>query len=249
MSILQLDNLSYAYDGKTQVLKDLSYTFEKGKIYAIVGRSGAGKTTLLSLLSGLTDPTGGKILFDGKDVRGIDRYQYRSRYVGVVFQGFNLLPQLNAVENVELSMDIAGVKMKDKNKYAMELLDKVELDESKAKRRILKLSGGEQQRVAIARALSYGPSIILADEPTGNLDMETQQQVLDIFYRLAHEENKCIIIVTHSPEVAHDADVVYELTAIKPLRKRVHKKPQSPVEESTIFTHGEESTIFTDQRE
>lgn len=236
MSILQLEHLSYAYDGSTQVLKDLSYTFEKGKIYAIVGRSGAGKTTLLSLLSGLTVPTGGKILFDGKDVHGIDRYRYRSRCVGVVFQGFNLLPQLNAVENVELSMEIAGVKRKDKSEYAMELLDKVELDESKARRRVLKLSGGEQQRVAIARALSYAPDIILADEPTGNLDMETQQQVMDIFYRLAHEENKCIIIVTHSPEVAHDADVVYELTAIKPLRKRKSKQPEAPVQDSTIFT-------------
>lgn len=243
MSILQLEDLSYAYDGRTQVLKNLSYSFEKGKIYAIVGRSGAGKTTLLSLLSGLTDPTGGKILFDGNDVRGIDRYLYRSRYVGVVFQGFNLLPQLNAVENVELSMDIAGVKMKNKRAYATELLDKVEVDESKAGRRILKLSGGEQQRVAIARALSYNPDIILADEPTGNLDLETQQQVMDIFFRLAREENKCIIIVTHSPEVARDADVVYELTALKPMRKRARPRPEpaAPADpgESTIFTHGE----------
>ena len=154
MSVLALKDLSYTYDGVHPIFSNINYTFEKGKIYAIVGRSGAGKTTLLSLLSGLTDPTGGKILFDDKDVRTIDRYQYRSRYVGVVFQGFNLLPQLTAAENVELSMDIAGVKHKSKRQYTMELLEKVELDETKANRRVLKLSGGEQQRVAIARALS-----------------------------------------------------------------------------------------------
>ncbi|MEE8705245.1 MAG: ABC transporter ATP-binding protein [Oscillospiraceae bacterium] len=215
MSILELKNLSYSYDGIHPILKDITYTFEQGKVYAIMGKSGAGKTTLLSLLSGLAKPTSGTILFQNKDITTIDRYHYRSKYVGVVFQGFNLLPQLTAVENVELSMDISGMKIKDRCEVAMNLLDKVELDEVKANRRVLKLSGGEQQRVAIARALSYNPDILLADEPTGNLDGETQNAVMNIFLRLAQQENKCVIIVTHSPEVARQADIVYELKSAK----------------------------------
>ena len=215
MSILELKNLSYSYDGIHPILKDITYTFEQGKVYAIMGKSGAGKTTLLSLLSGLAKPTSGTILFLDKDITTIDRYHYLSKYVGVVFQGFNLLPQLTAVENVELSMDISGMKIKDRCEVAMNLLDKVELDEVKANRRVLKLSGGEQQRVAIARALSYNPDILLADEPTGNLDGETQDAVMNIFLRLAQEENKCVIIVTHSPEVARQADIVYELKTAK----------------------------------
>ncbi|MCL1789585.1 MAG: ABC transporter ATP-binding protein [Oscillospiraceae bacterium] len=219
MSILRLENIGYSYDGREKVLDSLSYDFEKGKVYAIVGRSGAGKTTLLSLLSGLTSPTDGKILFDEKDVNKIDRYKYRSRYVGVVFQQFNLLPHLNAVENVELSMRASGKKIHDKRKQALALLDKVNLDETLAKRRILKLSGGEQQRVAIARALSFNPDIILADEPTGNLDLSTQDEVMDIFKRLSHEEHKCVIIVSHSPEVASQADEVYELASLRGKKK------------------------------
>lgn len=213
--ILELQNVSYTYDGRTKVLQNISFCFDTGKVYAIVGRSGAGKTTLLSLLSGLTSPTEGKILFDEQDVKTIDRYHYRSQYVGVIFQQFNLLPHLTAVENVELSMRASGKKIADKHGLAIELLSKVGLDEVLAKRRILKLSGGEQQRVAIARALSYGPSIILADEPTGNLDLATQEEVMDIFLRLAHEENKCVILVTHSPDVANTVDEVYELSAFK----------------------------------
>lgn len=222
MSILSLQNVGFSYNKSTKVLQGISYEFEKGRVYAIVGRSGAGKTTLLSLLSGLASPTEGSILFEGKDVKKIDRYQYRSRYVGVVFQQFNLLPHLTAVENVELSMRASGKKINNKRKHATELLDKVELDEDLAKRRILKLSGGEQQRVAIARALSYDPDIILADEPTGNLDLTTQEEIMDIFQHLAKEENKCIIIVSHSPEVANSVDEVYELA---PLKENRRKKP------------------------
>lgn len=217
MSILTLQNIGFSYEKGKKILSDINYNFEKGKVYAIVGRSGAGKTTLLSLLSGLTSPTEGTILFEDKDIKDIDRYKYRSRYVGVVFQQFNLIPHLNAVENVELSMRASGKKIKNKRDKAMQLLNKVSLDENLSKRRILKLSGGEQQRVAIARALSYEPDILLADEPTGNLDMNTQDEIMDIFLNLAHKENKCVIVVTHSPEVANAADEIYELT---PLRKR-----------------------------
>jgi putative ABC transport system ATP-binding protein len=224
MSILKLQNISYSYDGRTRVLDRLNYEFEKGKVYAIVGRSGAGKTTLLSLLSGLASPTEGTILFDGSDIQKIDRYEYRSRYVGVVFQQFNLLPYLNAVENVELSMQASGKNIPDKRKRATELLDKVGLDETLAKRRILKLSGGEQQRVAVARALSFDPDILLADEPTGNLDITTQEEVMNIFKRLAHEENKCVIIVSHSPEVAASSDEVYELASLRTSKKQESNK-------------------------
>ncbi len=136
---------------------------------------------------------------------------YRNTDIGIVFQSYNLLPHLNALENIVLSMDISKVKVKNKKSKAIELMKSVGLNESLAKRRVLKLSGGEQQRVAIARSLSYNPKIILADEPTGNLDKETEDEILDIFARLAHEENKCVIIVTHSPNVCNRVDEIYEL--------------------------------------
>lgn len=212
MCKLRLENVCYKYENsRKMVLQDISYEFEKGNIYAIVGKSGAGKTTLLSLLSGLTKPTSGKIYLDGDDTQKKDMYTYRSQDVGVIFQSFNLLPKLTAIENVILSMDVSGKKFDNKKKAAMELLEKVGLDEEEAHRRILKLSGGQQQRVAIARALSYDPEIILADEPTGNLDGETQDDIMGIFAKLAKDENKCVIIVTHSTEVMEKADIVYEL--------------------------------------
>lgn len=212
MSILSIEHLSYSYDnGKTPVLKDINFEFEKGKIYAIVGRSGAGKTTLLSLISGLDNSTEGKILYDGKDISKIDREKYRSQNIGVVFQSFNLLPHLTALENVILSIDVSGIKVEDKKKLALQMLKKVELNEDKANRRVLKLSGGEQQRVAIARALSYNPEIIIADEPTGNLDGETELGVMNILKGLASNDDKCVVIVTHSPTVYQNVDIVYEL--------------------------------------
>ena len=210
-NILELNGLKYSYTKSTpNVIDNLSLSFESGKIYAVMGKSGTGKTTLLSLLSGLAKPTDGKILFKGKDISKIDRYKYRSNLVGVVFQSFNLLPYLSATENVMLSMDISGIKIKNKKEYAKEILKKVKLEESELDRGILKLSGGQQQRVAIARALSYNPEIILADEPTGNLDSETEEEIMSILRMLA-DEGKCVIVVTHSSEVAKKADTVYEL--------------------------------------
>ncbi len=212
MTTLKLSDVSYRYDKSSKnVLNNVNMEFESGKIYTIVGKSGAGKTTLLSVLSSLARPTGGEILLNGENVADIDRYKFRSKYVGVIFQSYNLLSHLNAVENVVLSMDISGKKFdRPKKEIAFELLEKVGLDASEAKRRVLKLSGGQQQRVAIARALSYDPDIILADEPTGNLDGETQDEIIKIFRMLA-DEGKCVIIVTHSPEVASASDVTYEL--------------------------------------
>jgi len=219
MSLLQLENVGYTYDGRVEVLRDLNMAFEKGRVYGITGRSGAGKTTLLSLLSGLAAPKAGRILYNGKDIAEIDKYDYRSRYIGVVFQGYNLLPHLTAVENVVLSMDISRKKEPEARKKALDLLDRVGLDEFLANRYILKLSGGEQQRVAIARALSFGPDIIVADEPTGNLDVNTQADVIDIFKELAHEEGKCVIVVTHSPEVANEMDELMPLAPLQSARR------------------------------
>ena len=213
MSLLKLDNISYHYDkSKVMVLNNLNMEFDAGKIYTIVGKSGAGKTTLLSVLSSLAAPTDGKIFLNGEDITRSDKYEFRSKHVGVIFQNFNLLTHLTALENVVLSMDISGKKFnRPKKEIALELLRKVGLSEDETTRRVLKLSGGQQQRVAIARALSYDPSIILADEPTGNLDTETQNEIIGIFRMLA-DEGKCVIIVTHSPEVAAASDKTYRLT-------------------------------------
>lgn len=209
MAILELDNVCFSY-GKTRVLNEISYTFDTGSVYSIVGKSGAGKTTLLSILSGLAAPTSGNIRYQGKDMKSINPYTFRSKYVGVVFQSFNLLTKLTALENVILSMDISGKKMKGKKERAYALLESVGLSRDEANRRVLKLSGGQQQRVAIARALSYEPDIILADEPTGNLDGETQDEILAILRELANQ-GKCVILVTHSPAVAEQSDYVYTL--------------------------------------
>lgn len=213
MSFLKLENICFSY-GNVSVLKDISFEFEKGKMYCITGKSGAGKTTLLSVLSGLAAPTNGEIYFDGKDIAKIDKYKFRSRYIGVVFQSFNLITKFTALENVMLSMDIAGIKGSDKKAKAMELLKSVGLEEDEANRRVLLLSGGQQQRVAIARALSYNPDIILADEPTGNLDGETQDEIMEILKDLTNS-GKCVIIVSHSPQVAEVCDEIYDLKRTK----------------------------------
>lgn len=218
MSILSLRNISFSYD-RTPVLQDISYEFEKGKMYCIIGKSGAGKTTLLSLLSGLATPNNGDIVYDGKSISKIDKYIFRSKYIGVVFQNFNLITKYTALENVILSMDVANYKTKNKRARALELLYDVGLDEDEANRRVLKLSGGQQQRVAIARALSYDPDIILADEPTGNLDRDTQKEIMEIFRELA-DQGKCVILVSHSSDVAAMCDERYELKKISGKNKK-----------------------------
>lgn len=230
MSILSIEGLGYAYDnGRVPVLKNLNMTFEKGTTYAIVGKSGAGKTTLLSILSGLENAQSGAVLFNGADISKMNKEKYRSQQVGIVFQSFNLLPHLTALENVILSMDIAGVKVKDKKAAALDILDRVGLSEEMADRRVLKLSGGEQQRVAIARVLSYNPDVILADEPTGNLDNQTEEEVVDILKDLAAEDGKCVIIVTHSPSVSQRVDVIYQLNS---LQKHKSKKSKTELTEA-----------------
>ena len=212
--LLSIQNASYQYsdaEADEYALRDVNYDFEKGKIYAIRGRSGTGKTTLLSLISGLERCTEGSIIFDGKDLKNLNLDTYRNSQIGIVFQSYNLLPYMTASENIILSMDASGEKIDNKKERAKELMKSVGLKSSYADRRVLRLSGGEQQRVAIARSLSYNPKMIVADEPTGNLDKQTEKEILDIFKKLAHEEGKCVIIVTHSPNVCDIVDVVYDL--------------------------------------
>ncbi|MGI6722207.1 MAG: ABC transporter ATP-binding protein [Anaerovoracaceae bacterium] len=215
MSILQIENLTFSYNqASVEIFHDLNLTFEAGRVYAIRGRSGAGKTTLLSLLSALVKPSGGRILVRGNDISRMYTYRYRCSEVGIVFQSYNLFPKMDAVENVVLSMDISGHRYADKKAAATDLLKSMGLDEQDLERPVLKLSGGQQQRVAIARALSYEPAILLADEPTGNLDKDTEHEIMNLFREQAHEKNKCVIIVTHSDSVAGAADKVIDLQAL-----------------------------------
>lgn len=214
MSLLKLENVSYRYSDALKddyVFKNINYEFNEGKVYAIKGKSGSGKTTLLSLLSGLETNYGGNITYNGKDLKKQDLDKYRSSDIGIIFQSYNLLPHLTAMENIILSMDISNVDVTDKSEKAIELMKSVGLKESQKDRRVLKLSGGEQQRVAIARSLSYNPRMILADEPTGNLDKETENEILKIFKNLAEKKNKCVIIVTHSENVCKNADKIFDL--------------------------------------
>ena len=210
MSILTLNNVTYKYDGTNKnVLKGVSASFEAGKVYAIVGKSGSGKSTLLSLIAGLDVCTDGKILHGENDLKKIDRDEYRAKGIGVVFQAFNLITNSTAIDNIVLSMQISGSGERNKKAFAYELLLKVGIDKETAARKVLKLSGGEQQRVGIARALAHNPDIIIADEPTGNLDTDTENDVLKILTSLGHSEGKCVIIVTHSKKVSSIADEVW----------------------------------------
>lgn len=212
MTVLSIKDVSYAYKGNEKsVLHHISADFENGKVFAIVGESGSGKTTLLSLLAGLTSPSSGVIACNGQDIKSMDKDHYRSNKIGVIFQSYNLLLADTAVENVILSIHLSGNKDRNKSRLAYELLAKVGINKDKADRKVLKLSGGEQQRVAIARSLSYNPNLIIADEPTGNLDEKNAKGIMDILRNVAHSEGKCVIIVTHSAAVTQFADVVMEL--------------------------------------
>ena len=206
---LTIEHLSYSYqngDQTQQVLDDVNATFEAGKVYAIVGESGSGKTTLLSLISALDKLQSGDIRYNHKSLKKISGQEFRLKYVNIVFQQYNLIKYMTAAKNVEVASAFDNRKA-DPNKY----LKKVGITEAEGKRLVGKLSGGQQQRVAIARALASNSPIIMADEPTGNLDEETEAKIIDIFRALAHEDDKIVIIVTHSRRVADRADKVLTL--------------------------------------
>ena len=212
MSILKIQDLAYTYKSKYQTvkaLKGITYEFEAGRFYALIGRPGSGKTTLLSLLAALDLPTGGQVVYDGKTTADIDRDGYHRDTVAVIYQSYNLLPLLSVVENVTFPMELK--KVPHARKIAEEKLRAVGLDESYFKRLPAMLSGGEQQRVAIARALASDAKIILADEPTGNLDTENSEMVIDLLQKLAHEEGCCVIVVTHDLSIADKADEVLRM--------------------------------------
>ena len=217
---LSVKNLEYYYvdgDHNRYIFKDLNVTFKSGIFYTIVGESGSGKSTLLSLLGALDRPKGGDVLLDGKSIYE-DMDEYRKTSLGFVFQNYNLIPYLNAVENIELALDIA--KSKRSRKDILALLKTVGIDESKTKRVITRLSGGEVQRIALARAISANPPLILADEPTGNLDEDTSDRIVELFIKLAHRFDKCIIVVTHNKHIAKVSDIIYEVdTKNKNLRE------------------------------
>ncbi|TQR42781.1 ABC transporter ATP-binding protein [Paenibacillus popilliae] len=208
-AILQFQNLNYHYKSnnkKYTILDNVNFSFQAGHFYTILGPSGSGKTTTLSLASGLDIPRSGSVLFKGTDIRKIGLDSYRNKHVSIIFQSYNLITYMTALQNVVTAMEITGVDVKDKNGRALELLKKVGLSEIEAKRKVLQLSGGQQQRVAIARALSCNVDLLIADEPTGNLDQATAFDIIELFKELAHKENKCIIVVTHSPDVARQSD-------------------------------------------
>jgi len=208
-----MNNVSFSYPGATRkVLSDVNAEFESGKIYTIVGESGTGKTTLLSLIAGLTDVSAGEIQYKETNIKRINKNRYRSNEIGVIFQSYNLLITDTAVENVMLSIHLSGNKVSNKKAVAYRLLEKVGINHETADRRILKLSGGEQQRVAIARSLSCNPNLIIADEPTGSLDSKNESTIMGILQGLAHEDGKCVIIVTHSKSVTEYSDEVFEIT-------------------------------------
>lgn len=215
MSILKASKLNYYYqDGDTRrfILKNTNVAFEKGKFYTIVGQSGSGKTTLLSLLAGLDTPQEGRVFYEKKNIEKIGYDAYRRDYISIIFQYYNLIPYLTAVENVMVPMAITDNKLPDEQEtVAINLLDYMGIPNEKSKRLVTQLSGGEQQRVAIARALSTNVDVILADEPTGNLDEEMEQEIVGIFKMLAHKHNKCVVVVTHSPEIALQSDYSYLL--------------------------------------
>ena len=215
MNILETKDLYFTYpdgDARKVILNDVNVSFEKGKFYTILGASGSGKTTFLSLIAALDKAERGEIMYEGKSLSEIGYEKYRRNNVGIVFQSYNLIPYMNAVENVMVAMSITDNEMeKDMKGQALRILESVGIDGSKATRRINRLSGGEQQRVAIARAISTNVEVVLADEPTGNLDAKTSETIIEIFKELAHKQNKCVIMVTHSEKIANQSDVILKL--------------------------------------
>ena len=201
MNIMELKSVGYAYENKQKVLKDVSLSVEEGKMYAILGPSGCGKTTLLSLMGGLDSPSNGQVLYDGQDIEKAGLSAHRKNNVAFIFQSYNLIDYLTPKENVALTSKLPP----------QPILDRVGLTEEESKRNVLKLSGGQQQRVAIARALASDAKVILADEPTGNLDENTAAEITEILSECAHQMNKCVVIVTHSNELAKQADVIFRL--------------------------------------
>ncbi len=210
MAELSLQRVSYRYPRATRdALQGVECRFQAGEVTAVVGPSGSGKTTLLSIMAGLDRPTSGEVLVDERELSKMNLDAYRRQYVSVIFQAFHLFPLLTVLENVCFPLELLGIHAKEAKEQARKNLELVGIGEEKHRRYPSQLSGGEQQRVAIARALSSGAKILLADEPTGNLDGENSRNIVEILMRLAHEAGYCVVIVTHDLAIADAADVVY----------------------------------------
>ncbi|MEV7075069.1 ABC transporter ATP-binding protein [Streptomyces sp. NPDC093990] len=214
--VLRLNDVSHTYSSqrrRTTVLKNIDYAFERGTFYTILGPSGSGKTTLLSLASGLDTPTRGTISFDGRDLTEIGLGRYRNQHAATIFQQYNLLTYMTALQNVTTAMEITGAKPAtgSRRAFALHLLEQFGLDKATVTRNVLQLSGGQQQRVAIARAIACDVDILFADEPTGNLDEDTAQGIIDTFRALAHEQGTCVVVVTHSQQLAAQSDCILNL--------------------------------------
>ena len=208
MANLTLENVSYQYrNTQRAAVSEVSCKFEAGNVYTIIGPSGSGKSTLLSLLAGLDLPTDGEVDFDGENLAGLDLDRYRREGISMIFQAFHLFPLMTVVENVCFTMELRGVSPKEAKPRAQQLLEGVGITKEQMERFPSKLSGGEQQRVAIARSLASSAKIMLADEPTGNLDSANTQNIMEILCSLAHDKGYCVVIVTHDMEVAEMADV------------------------------------------
>ncbi len=210
--IIEAENVGYVYQSKyqkTKALTEVNCSFERGKVYAITGKSGSGKSTFLSLLAGLDVPTEGKLYIEGKEIREMDRDAYRMNQASVIYQAFHLFPLLTVMENVMFPMELQHVPKKEAKERAREFLAKVGLPDTLYGKMPNMISGGEQQRVAIARAMASGGQILLADEPTGNLDSQNEAVIVELLGKMAHEENYAVIVVTHNDKVAEAADVVY----------------------------------------
>ena len=215
MNILQADHVSYSYRTKYQkvdAVRDVSCTFEQGGFYAIIGESGSGKSTFLSLLAGLDVPSEGEIYVQGQSLNQMDRDAYRLNQASVVYQSFHLFPLLTALENVMLPMEFKKIRKKEAADRAEKLLLRVGLTERIFRQFPKMISGGEQQRVAIARAVAAGGEIILADEPTGNLDSENEQKIVELLKELAHEDGYTVIVITHNQKVAEETDHVFRMS-------------------------------------
>ena len=210
MERIKVESVSYSYQNKYQTVeavKDVTCTFETGKMYVITGESGSGKSTFLSLLAGLDIPKSGTITVDGEDLSRMDRDAYRREKVAVIYQAFHLFPLLTALENVMYPLEIQGVARKEARVRAAEYLKEVGIDEKKFGKYPRMMSGGEQQRTAVARAMASGGRIILADEPTGNLDTENEEKIVELLISLAHDRGFTVVMVTHNRQIADRADV------------------------------------------
>ncbi|WP_226678178.1 ABC transporter ATP-binding protein [Mesobacillus jeotgali] len=214
-ALLEFQNISYWYkheNKKQEILKNIDVSFERGTFYTITGPSGSGKTTLLAVASALDVQKEGTVLYEGRDIKKIGLTKFRNKYVSIVFQSYNLLPYMTALQNVTTAMEITGAKHKNKKEFSLSMLERVGISAQQAHQKVLTLSGGQQQRVSIARALCCDTDLIVADEPTGNLDENTAQEIVNLLKDLAHNEGKCVIVVTHDQNIASSSDITVKLS-------------------------------------